>query len=87
MTKIDQELRFMAGKEKSLVNFVIYAIDAVHNYRIKMIVEKYGYPTQKLIGKEAMNSLWLLIQRQDYDLDLQKNCLKYCDFELKIRRI
>lgn len=83
MAKIDQELRFMAGKEKSLTNFVIYAVDFIHNYRIKMIIEKFGYPTEKLIGKDAMNSFWLLIQHQDYDSDLQENCLKYCDFEPK----
>ena len=83
MAKIDQDLRFMAGKEKSLVNFMVYAIDAIHNYRIKMIIEKYSYPTQKLIGKDAMSSFWLLIQHQDYDIDLQENCLKYCDFEPK----
>lgn len=83
MAKIDQDLRFMAGKEKSLINFMIYAIDIIHNYRIKMIIEKYGYPMQKLIGKDAINSFWLLIQHQDYDLDLQENCLKYCDFEPK----
>lgn len=83
MAKADQELRFMAGKEKSLVNFMIYSIDTVHNYKIKTIIEKYGYPTQKLIGEKAMNSFWLLIQHQDYDLDLQEDCLKYCDFEPK----
>lgn len=83
MAKIEQELRFMAKKEKSLVNFVIYAIDTIHNYRIKIIIEKYDYPTQKLIGKESMNSFLLLIQNQNYDLNLQENCLKYCDFEPK----
>lgn len=30
-----------------------------------------------------MNAFWLLIQHQDFDLDLQKACLKKCDFNKK----
>ena len=83
MAKIDQDLRIQAKPGKELINYLIYAIDSVHNYRLRKIIEKYGYPTQKIIGKEGMNSLWLLMQHQDYDVDLQENCLKNCDFEPK----
>lgn len=83
MAKIDQELRTQAKPGKELINYLIYAIDGIHNYRLRKIIEKYGYPTQKTMGKEVINSFWLLIQHQDYDIDLQENCLKNCDFEPK----
>ena len=30
-----------------------------------------------------MKAFWLLIQHQDNDVELQKQCLKRCNFELK----
>lgn len=83
MVGIDQELRSKTKPGRELGNFLIYAIDAVHNYRVKNLLKKFGYPRQKKIGKEAMHNFWLLIQHQDYDADLQKMCLKKCDFDLK----
>lgn len=32
-----------------------------------------------------MAAFWILIQHQDYDVALQKACLKRCDFERKHR--
>ena len=55
-----------------LANFMVYIIDAVHNYRILRIIEKYGYPVKKLIGKEIMFYFFVLIQHQDHDLELQE---------------
>lgn len=83
MEKIDQELRLQAKPGRELINFVIYAIDAVHNYRIHHLITLYGYPTEKTIGKKALHLFWLLIQHQDYDLPLQENCLKHCNFNKK----
>lgn len=80
MAKIDQELRLQAKPGHSLINFVIYAIDIAHNYRLRQMIKKFGYPTRKMIGEKAMHSLWLLVQHQDYDLELQEECLKNCDF-------
>lgn len=81
MVGIDQELRFKTKPGRELGNFLVYAIDAVHNYKAKNLINKFGYPRQKTIGKEAMHNFWLLIQHQDYDTDLQKMCLKKCDFD------
>ncbi len=83
MFEIDQDLRLKAKPGKELINYMIYVVDNIHNYRIWKIIKKYDYPTQKLIGKKSMKDFWLLIQHQDYDLDLQEKCFKYCDFELK----
>lgn len=80
MVGVDQDLRLQAKPGKELINYMIYAIDAVHNYRIKDIIKNYGYPTQKMIGAKGMSDFWLLIQHQDYDLKLQEECSKNCDF-------
>lgn len=81
MMKVDQGLRHKAKPGKELINYLIYAVDNVHNFRIKEIIKKYGYPKKALLGKETMRAFWLLIQHQDDDLDLQEKCLKYCDFD------
>lgn len=66
-----------------LINYLVYLVDVAHNVRIHRIISQYGYPTSKIIGKKGMFYFFLLVQHQDYDLELQKNCLKYCDFAKK----
>ncbi len=87
LTEADQGLRKLRFKDiemiKGLPNYLVYAVDGVHNYKIKCIIEQYDYPTQKLIGKRAMHAFWLLVQHQDFDLKLQKACLENCNFEPK----
>ncbi len=83
MAEIDQELRFKAQPGRDFANFLIYAVDAIHNYRLHKIIKEHGYPTKKLVGGEGMRSFWLLIQHQDYDLELQENCLTHCNFDPK----
>lgn len=84
MAEVDQGARFRAGEdEDKLSNYVVYIIDTIHNYRIRRIIEEYGYPTKKLVGKKSMNAFWLLVQHQDFDLNLQEDCLEKCDFDPK----
>ncbi|OGM97630.1 MAG: hypothetical protein A2735_03425 [Candidatus Yanofskybacteria bacterium RIFCSPHIGHO2_01_FULL_41_21] len=82
MRNIDQDLRTQASKKVAteLINYIIYAVDEVHNSRIKRIVAEHGFPTDDLVGREAMSAFWLLIQHQDYDLGLQQEALERCDF-------
>ena len=82
MREIEQDLRVRLAKPgKELPNYLIYAIDICHNYRLRQIINKFGYPTRKLIGKNGMKAFWLLVQHQDYDISLQEDCLTYCDFD------
>ncbi len=84
--EFEQKLRFQAGKEyvknnqTGIHNDLVYMIDAINNIRIKKIIRKFGYPTQKLIGKSGVKDFWLLIQHQDEDLALQQECLANCNF-------
>lgn len=87
MAKVDQDVRFKAKEsaEKSdnltSYHYLVYAIDAVHQFRLRQLIETYGYPTKKHVGAEGLKAFWLLIQHQDFDLDLQKKCLEQCDFD------
>lgn len=84
MHNVDQDLRTQAPKKiaTELINYVVYAIDEIHNSRIRRIIAEYGFPTTNLVGREAMSAFWLLIQHQDYDLKLQQESLEKCDFIL-----
>lgn len=80
MVQVDQDLRLSAKPGKGPLNYLIYVADAVHRLRLLELIKKYGYSTERLIGKEGMKKFWLLVQHQDMDLELQKECLKRCDF-------
>ena len=46
-----------------------------HNPKLKKIISTYGWPRISLIGSEAAQGMWLLVQHQDQDLTFQKECL------------
>lgn len=86
----DQSLRILAttgnGKfDKSLAKKV-YQCDGENLKEIKKIIEKYGYPTFDLIGKEASHAFWLLVQHSDRDLKFQKKCLKLLEKNVEINQ-
>ena len=78
--KVDQELRFASKENKETGKYLVYLADASHGYRLKTLIAAYGYPTEELVGVEGMDAFWLLVQHQDFDLDLQKDCLQNCTF-------
>ena len=64
-----------------LANYLVYLIDATHNTKIQRIINKYGYPISNLIGKKGMFNFFILVQHQDYDLELLKKLspiLRFC---------
>lgn len=83
MSRVDQEARHLVKPKRRDLNILVYSSDAANGFRIRTLIEEYGYPTQRLIGAEAMHALWLLVQHQDLDIKLQKQCLKRCDFDKK----
>ena len=78
--KVDQELRFTSKENKETGKHFVYLADAAHGYRLRTLITEYGYPTKELIGKEGMEAFWLLVQHQDFDISLQKECLEHCAF-------
>jgi len=87
LTELDQGIRKLRLKNlesiQGLHNYLVYAIDGINSYRLKKIIDEFGYPNQELIGKKAMKAFWILVQHQDFDLKLQKACLEKCNFEPK----
>ncbi len=42
---------------------------------MQQIVEKYGWPTRKMVGADGMRAAWLLVQHADHDVAFQHKCL------------
>lgn len=83
MRDVDQSARINAKDSIGIhpPNILVYVVDTCNNYKIKNIIDDHGYPTKKLIGENALKDFWLLIQHQDHDAKLQKQCLKNCKFD------
>jgi hypothetical protein len=60
LAKVDQGVRSLNFEKPELIkgipNYLVYAIDGINNTRIRKIINDLGYPTQKTIGKQAMES-------------------------------
>jgi len=50
-------------------------VDEENRTRLKEIFEEYGFPTRKLVGKDAMQGIFLMIQHSDGDKEWQKSQL------------
>ena len=87
--KLEYEQFGFPGKFKkrdvSLANLFIYTLNEAHNAKIKRLINEFGYPTQAIIGEEGMHLFGVLIQQQVEDLDLQRECIKHCDFPGEIK--
>lgn len=50
-------------------------VDERNRNRLKEIFKEYGFPTRKLVGKDAMQGIFLMIQHSDGDKEWQKSQL------------
>lgn len=75
MAKTDQLERKRVRQKQKLRSGLIKA-DIAHLRQMKRIVNKYGWPTKKLVGKRASHSAWLLVQHANNDVKFQEYCLK-----------
>lgn len=77
MAQFDQLYRkryLMERKAGSLLQWD-HDMDKKHTEKLKQIVQRIGWPTISLVGTEASNGAWLLVQHADHDLAFQKSCL------------
>jgi hypothetical protein len=44
--------------------------------RIQEIVTEFGWPTVDMVGKEASQAAWIIVQHADYDKEFQERMLK-----------
>ena len=50
-------------------------IDERHTKRLKEIIQRFGWPGKSLVGQEAADRVWLLVQHADHDIDFQRQAL------------
>ena len=53
----------------------VKAVDEDNTKWLKDVVEKHGWPTNTLVGKDGANAGWLLVQHADHDPKFQRRCL------------
>lgn len=61
---------------KQITNEGVVTVDAKNRNRLKEIFNEFGFPNRKLIGKDAMYGIFLIIQHSDGDKEWQKSQLK-----------
>jgi hypothetical protein len=98
MMKADQDARFKLievmkkgnlnpdkVKEKSAVPEAeaVAELDKKHTQRMKQIIEQHGWPGKSLVGVQAANAAWLLVQHADQDRAFQKKCLPLLEAAVK----
>ncbi len=54
----------------------IMNLDKVHTDRLKEIIRQYGWPGHSLVGEDAAQAAWLLVQHADQTPEFQKQCLE-----------
>jgi hypothetical protein len=50
-------------------------IDTENTRRMEEIVDRFGWPTYALVGKDGANAAWLLVQHADLSPKFQQKCL------------
>ncbi len=77
--QIDQEARnrLIAYSGEPPVDLLheLGEIDRANTERMKEIVERYGWPTNRRVGEDGAQAAWLLVQHADRDRDFQRDCL------------
>ena len=72
MMKADVKMRTAAGKGGKWDP----EMDKRHAKVLVKIVNEFGWPTYKLVGRKGSIAAWLILQHADYNLAFQKKCLK-----------
>lgn len=51
-------------------------IDARNTARLRELLNRYGWPSRRLVGREAAEAAWLIAQHADADPAFQRRCLE-----------
>lgn len=70
LAMVDDDQRMRSGNQWDL------AVDKGNTERMKKIISQYGWPGKSLVGDEAANGAWLLVQHADHDVEFQKDALR-----------
>jgi hypothetical protein len=75
----DQALRERvpsSAEEMRAADREMEALSVRHTRRMKQILQRYGWPTNSLVGEEAAGAAWLLVQHADHDPAFQRRVLE-----------
>jgi hypothetical protein len=72
-SKLDQKMRNDAMNGKTEWDS---AVDIENTNYLKKVIKKVGWPTTSVVGQEASQAAWLLVQHADHDPTFQADCLK-----------
>ena len=61
--------------ENEKLSAAVEKADTENTKRLTEIVDKHGWPTISLVGKDGANAAWLLVQHADKDPKFQRKCL------------
>jgi len=50
-------------------------VDRANTAWLKEVIEKHGWPTNALVGKDGAHAAWMLVQHADRDRPFQRQCL------------
>ncbi|QJR80437.1 hypothetical protein CA267_006450 [Alteromonas pelagimontana] len=70
MMDVDQK----ALHGKTDLDFDVIKID--HAKRVEEIVSTYGWPTIEMVGEDASQAAWIIVQHADYDKEFQRRMLR-----------
>lgn len=59
------------------------SVDRWNREVVQEVIEKHGFPTKKLVGREAMSGVFYVIQHADQDPDWQKSQLENIEVSVK----
>jgi hypothetical protein len=61
--------------ELDKLSATMHEVDANNTKWLKGVIEKHGWPTNSLVGKDGANAAWLLVQHADADPKFQRQSL------------
>lgn len=73
MQRVDQEYRSTFHDPKKLA--AMGDVDGRNTARMKEIIDRFGFPTRTMVGREGAGAAWLLVQHADADPKFQRRCL------------
>lgn len=54
--------------------------------RMKAIIGEYGWPGNDLVGPDATEAVWMVVQHSVLDLDFMKNCVPLLENAVKMKQ-
>ncbi len=76
--------KYSLKKEEIIEDLSLLYTDEKNRERLKQIIAQYGFPTCNLVGKDAMQGIFLIIQHSDMDIEWQKSQLANIEKAVKM---